>query len=144
MEHNSSKTFRKHLKAEGAHIQRVEDKLTPGVPDINFCWNGMEGWMEGKYVKLPSRDSTLITFGQKQRVALQANWIKARRKVNGFAGWWVRVEGSGWYLMIDKENWLKNGIVKSNLLELYCYKTARDLVVDMLEKLILHNRLDIG
>lgn len=37
------------LKSMGADYQRHEDILSPGIPDISYALDGVDGWIELKY-----------------------------------------------------------------------------------------------
>ena len=57
-----SKSFRKKLPS--AHDVRVENSVGPGTPDLNYCINGVEGWIEFKQVpSLPKREDTPVFTG---------------------------------------------------------------------------------
>jgi len=130
-ETTATQTLRSHLKALGAHVQRIEDKLTPGIPDTNACLNGVEIWLEGKFLKdLPARSDTLVRFGNKgeDRLVHQCNWLTARDRAGGRAFWWVRVRDGGWYLFEDKFNWLKDGVRKDIFLQQPSFTSAKLLV----------------
>lgn len=63
------KEFKKHLV--GWHLVRIETGLTVlGVPDMNFCHNDIEGWIENKGPKTPVLQT-------------QVNWITRRRQSGG-------------------------------------------------------------
>lgn len=51
------------LKASNNKIllQRIEDKLTLGIPDVHFCYEGKTGWIELKVLKdYPKKVNTPI------------------------------------------------------------------------------------
>ena len=119
-ESNATRTLRTHLQAGGAHCQRFEDKMTPGIPDTGVGQEGVYAFLEGKFIKaLPTRDKTLVRFGSKDepRLAHQKNWLTAHDKAGGLAMWWVRVRDGGWYLFTDRYTWLVDGIPKDVLLQ---------------------------
>lgn len=135
-ENSATKTLRTHLKAQGEHSQRFEDKLSPGIPDTGTTINGCYVFLEGKFIKdLPTRDSTLVTFGRKgeERLAHQRNWLTAHRKAGGLAFWWIRVRDGGWYLFPDKFNWLVDGVRKDILLQQEDLGSAKALVAKLNE-----------
>lgn len=130
-ETSATKTLRTHLKAQGEHSQRFEDKLSPGVPDTGTTINGTYCFLEGKFIKsLPANDSTFIRFGKRNepRLAHQRNWLVNHRKANGLAFWWVRVRDGGWYLFPDKFNWLVDGVRKDVLLQQENLGSAKAMV----------------
>ena len=137
-ESTATQTLRSHLKALGAHVQRIEDKLTPGIPDTNACLNGVEVWLEGKFLKdLPARPDTLVRFGNKgeDRLIHQYNWLTARQKAGGHAFWWVRVRDGGWYLFDRNFNWLKDGVEKRVFLAQPAFPSAKALIDDIVRRL---------
>jgi len=119
-ESNATKTLRTHLVSGGAHIQRFEDKLSPGIPDTGCGKHGVYSFLEGKFVKaLPARDTTNVMFGSKgePRLAHQCNWLTAHAKAGGLAFWWVRVRDGGWYLFTDRYTLLRDGMRKDLFLQ---------------------------
>lgn len=55
-------------------VNRVENVLLPGMPDINYCSGGREGWIETKAPKEPKRDDTPL-FGSNHKISQdQMNW----------------------------------------------------------------------
>ncbi|CAB4182473.1 hypothetical protein UFOVP1090_15 [uncultured Caudovirales phage] len=44
----SSWLMQNWLSGDGIHAQRIETSTASGVPDINFCVQGFEGWIETK------------------------------------------------------------------------------------------------
>jgi len=60
--------IKKHIK--DAHFQRIETSTIQGVPDINYCIEGVEGWIELK-----------VSRGKLSR--FQKVWIYTRLKHGG-------------------------------------------------------------
>lgn len=121
-------TLRSHLKAmEGrVHIQRFEDKLTGGIPDTNVCWNGIEFWLEGKFVRnLPLRASTLVKVGLR---ADQKLWLETRQRAGGKAFVWVRIADHGWLLFENRFQALKDGIRLTDFIDEPVYSTCKEMV----------------
>ena len=56
-----------------AHLVRIENRSTPGVPDVNGCYNGIEFWLELKVIKGNSL----------QLSKFQKAWIYERTRVGG-------------------------------------------------------------
>lgn len=66
-------------RRERIAIQRIEDKLTPGVADMNVCLGGREFWLEGKHIKaLPTRASTPVKLDHPLQPE-QRNWLLTRQ-----------------------------------------------------------------
>lgn len=62
-ETRASRKYRKKFPKDCNHM-RVENPACPGTPDLNYCYNGIEGWIEFKQEKtLPARDSTPVFKG---------------------------------------------------------------------------------
>jgi hypothetical protein len=131
-ESSATATLRAHLKASGSHVQRFEDKLSPGIPDTMAVISGFPVFLEGKFVKdLPVRDDTLVRFGAKgePRLTHQRNWLVAHRKAGGLSFWWIRVRDGGWYLFEDKFDWIVDGVPKKVLLAQEDLGSAKAMVV---------------
>jgi hypothetical protein len=139
-EHNATRTLRSHLESMGAFVQRFEDKLSPGIPDTMACLDGVDVWLEGKFVKeLPVRQSTLVRFGSKgePRLAHQRNWHRSYQKAGGLSFIWVRVRDGGWYLFEDPEL-LVSGITKEALLRCENHGSAKALAMVIEEESCKH------
>jgi hypothetical protein len=57
------------------HVQRHEDRLTAGIPDVSFAMNGIDGWIE---LKARARISASISLGLSNE---QAIWLYRRGKI---------------------------------------------------------------
>lgn len=87
-----------HFRRLGAHVQRIEDSASVGVPDLNVCVKGGEGWVEFKHVdeqKVPKRAATPMKIGLKPE---QAIWLNQRTSVGGNAYVLTKIEPNHWYL----------------------------------------------
>ena len=136
-ESNATKTLKKALRVyPKIHFQRFEDKLTPGIPDLNFCYLGKEFWLEGKHLKtLPARGSSRVRFGQKgePRLAHQCHWLNARKDAGGRAFLWLRIDDAGWFVLNDGFRVLIDGLTKDALLGRRNFKFAKDVVKYIIE-----------
>ena len=57
-----------------AHLVRIENKASPGIPDVNGCYKGIEFWIELKVIK-----------GNSLRLSkFQKAWIYERLRVGGY------------------------------------------------------------
>ena len=132
-ENSATATLRKCFEKHGAHVQRIEDKFTPGIPDMNICAWGVELWLEGKFIKtLPKRRTSLIRFGAKgdSRLAHQRNWIRARRNAGGNVFIFIRIQDLGWRLL-DNPATLVSGLTLLELEKLRKFATAMELCVHL-------------
>jgi len=133
-ENSATATMRKNLKLlmPGIDMQRIEDKLTSGIPDLNACWSGVEFWMEGKFIKdLPVRASSIVRFGPKddERLVYQARWLEKRQLAGGQTFLWCRVRDGRWFLWVGPNfDFLYNGMSKESLLKCLSFASAKDLV----------------
>lgn len=67
-----------------AHLERVENRVNEGTPDVNYCFNGErgEGWLELKDIeRWPARDDTIVRIEHVTEV--QRAWWRARRAAGG-------------------------------------------------------------
>jgi len=89
------------LRQAGGHVQRIEDAISAGIPDINYCLpDGHEGWIEAKYVpRRPVRPTTPVRTCLTEAQAL---WLMDRWRAGGRAWLWVQVERE--HLLIDGED----------------------------------------
>lgn len=63
-------------------LVRVENGTCgPGTPDLNYCIDGIEGWIELKKVELPKRDSTVVKVDH--FVGEQRAWLMRRATAGG-------------------------------------------------------------
>lgn len=143
-ENSSTKTVRTLLVRQGSHVQRFEDKLTPGIPDMGATMKcGRYAFLEGKFLKaLPMRDSSLIRFGGKDepRLAHQRNWLKAHYYAGGLAFWWVRVRDGRWHLFSDRFDWLVTGVTKHEFMTTRSFASAKEMVACLNKEVEDHGR----
>jgi len=75
--------LKQKLKKRGLQWQRIEDGCSLGIPDINFCYEGMDTWIEAKCLQeWPKREKTGV------RVTLrpeQVLWLEDRVNAGGRA-----------------------------------------------------------
>lgn len=77
------KNFKKNVPQAGDRLDRVENPLVTGMPDINFCSEGVECWIEQKSPTEPKRSTTAL-FGSNHKVSQdQANWMLRQRQAGG-------------------------------------------------------------
>lgn len=70
------------------HYQPIESSSAPGIPDVNFCLNGGDHWVELKIVL--GKDK--LRF-QKPLSPYQWNWLLSRAKAGGSV-WVVGMHGT--------------------------------------------------
>jgi hypothetical protein len=95
-ERNAYTLFRKHFIQPLDRIDRIENLIGEGTPDLNMCLNGIELWIEFKQPVEPKRSDTPL-FGSNHRLTQgQKNWIK--RQVNA--------KGRVYLLIATNKRWL--------------------------------------
>ena len=83
------KLFKERLKGTRRDVKRIET-MAPGTPDVNYCIDGKEGWIELKHAReWPKRGGPLKLrhFTPEQRL-----WIHTRQKAGGKAFVLLKVE----------------------------------------------------
>lgn len=77
------KNFKANVPQVGDRLDRIENVVVTGMPDINMCIGGTEMWIEQKSPKEPVRKTTPL-FGSNHKVSQeQANWMLRQRKAGG-------------------------------------------------------------
>lgn len=114
----SRETFQKHVKKAFAnvHFQRFEDRFHSGIPDINFCVDGVEWWVEAKHLDaLPVRASTPVRIDLRMDQVL---WLKHRKKAGGLSLVLVRVGREQWVAFTEHFDRLEEGIPTETFFQL--------------------------
>lgn len=80
-------------------FERVENGLIVGMPDVNYCIVGQEGWMEIKCPQEPARPSTAL-FGSNHEVSIdQINWMHSQHLAGGVS--WLFIGTSSRLMLIN-------------------------------------------
>jgi hypothetical protein len=127
-EQAATSTLRKtFVDRYGAHVQRFEDKMTAGIPDMNVKVPGChELWLEGKYLKdFPKRETTPVKCGLRPDQAL---WLNERAHRGGAAFCWVRVRDERWYLFSDDFFRVRDGIALHEWRNMLSFRNSVDMV----------------
>lgn len=64
-------------------FERIENGLVDGMPDVNYCMAGCEGWIEIKCPEIPVKSSTALFSGNHPLSVAQANWFLAQHRARG-------------------------------------------------------------
>lgn len=90
------KKFRQAVCHPMDRIQRIENILVIGMPDVNFCIEGCEGWIEIKSPIEPKKDSTPL-FGSNHKLSQdQKNWFLSQKNAGG----------KGYILICTDKRWI--------------------------------------
>ena len=101
--------IKKELDRLGWHYQRFEDKLSPGIPDLNICIPAMcricgsqEWWLELKWLaSLPEKlGSTPVVVGLRKEQRL---WLRAAARAGRNCAVVCRVAGMWWVWPVKSE-----------------------------------------
>ena len=95
-EQTDYKMLRMRMKQPLDRLERIENVVGVGTPDINFCIEGAEGWIEMKSPKTPKRKGTPL-FGSNHKLSQdQKNWFKKQ----------ANADGNGFILICSKTRWI--------------------------------------
>ena len=78
-------------------LERVENGLEAGWPDVYYCWGGAAGWIELKAPSEPARPTTRLMSGQHELTREQRNWHLAHWLAKGRS--WILI-GSEHYIFL--------------------------------------------
>lgn len=127
-EKNAYKTFYDGIKQFGPRdrIERIENGVGVGAPDINFCIEAKEGWLELKSPKEPLRATTPL-FGSNHRVSQdQKNWFLRQYQAGGFCAFLIMTD-KRWMLVPGRHADNLNNMTVSNLIKVAVWTTARPI-----------------
>ncbi len=138
----SEKTAYQWLKEviveSGDRIDRLENLVSVGMPDVNACLAGHELWIEIKAPKEPVRSTTKL-FGSNHKVSQdQANWMLRQIKAGGQCYFFV---------VTDKQRFLMHGRLADDInsftvAQMEFYSTWRaPIITTSEEKIALRTRL---
>lgn len=95
-EQTAYQRFRKYVIRHPDRIDRMENLIAAGTPDVNVCMEGVESWIEIKQPTEPKRADTPL-FGSSHRLSQdQMNWIKRQ----------VSAKGRVFVLIVTDKRWL--------------------------------------
>lgn len=118
------KTFKANVPEPGDRLDRIENPLVVGMPDINMCIGGTEVWIEQKSPKEPVRSTTPL-FGSNHKISQeQQNWFLRQRQAGGKC----------YFLIVSDKRWMLlpgfladeiNGMTVGELLEQCVWSTTK-------------------
>jgi hypothetical protein len=84
-EKTSYSTLRKAIMQPRDRIDRIENVVGTGMPDVNLVLSGVELWIEIKSPMEPKKDNTTL-FGSNHPLSQdQMNWFKRQMRAGGKA-----------------------------------------------------------
>lgn len=140
-EKTAYKWLRDNVALPGDRLDRLENLVAEGMPDVNGCFLGSEFWLEIKSPKEPKRASTPL-FGSNHKVSQeQANWMMRQIKAKGRAHF---------FIVTDKRRILIDGKYADHINNFTVAETVRNslwhagLRTDKIDKERLRNALIAG
>jgi hypothetical protein len=98
-ESSDYKVLKANLPQGKDRLDRVENVVVVGMPDINYCSDNVECWIEQKSPKEPVRSTTRL-FGSNHKVSQdQKNWFKRQ----------VDAGGNAYFLIVTDKRWMLIG-----------------------------------
>lgn len=127
-EKNVYRRFYEHAIRRGYdRIDRIENGVIAGMPDINLCINGRESWIELKAPTEPKRSSTPL-FGSNHKISQdQLNWFKRQIDAGGRA-FLLIVTDYRWMLIHGAEIDGVNQKTTSQLVEIALWHATESLL----------------
>lgn len=118
------KTLKKNLPEPRDRLDRVENAVGTGMPDINFCSEGVECWIEQKSPTEPKRATTKL-FGSNHKVSQdQMNWFKRQMTARGNAYFLIATD-KRWMLISGEHADDINGMTVDELLDVAIWSTNK-------------------
>jgi hypothetical protein len=116
--------LRRNMTKPMDRIDRIENIVGVGNPDINFCAEGVECWIELKSPKEPKRATTPL-FGSNHRLSQdQKNWLLRQRNSSG-KGWILIASDVRWLLIDGKYGDELNGMTVVELIRVSTWQMLR-------------------
>ena len=103
-ENNFKKTLRDALMGH-LDLQSIEDKYSKGIPDLNYCAEGTEGWIELKImVGWPAMENTPITSALRHLTPEQCNWMRRRTRHGGRTFLFIKIMTTREFMLFKGED----------------------------------------
>ena len=91
--------MRKKLLQPKDRMDRIEAGSIAGIPDVNYCIEGKEGWIELKAPKIPIMQDTMLFKSQHNLSQMQKNWFYRQVRAGGKC--WVLIAGDTHWMLIS-------------------------------------------
>ena len=127
--------MKKNLTIKNCRLDRVESMVIAGMPDVNFCIDGVEGWIEMKSPKEPKRSTSKLFAGNHPLSQDQMNWFLRQKQAGG----------TGWVLISTDKRWmLIDGCEYGDFINKMTVNELVDICIWYAEKPIRDKELWIG
>lgn len=123
-ESSDYKTLKRNMPYPRDRLDRVENAVVTGMPDINFCSGDVECWIEQKSPKEPVRSTTRL-FGSNHKVSQeQMNWFKRQMTAGGNA-YFIIATDKRWMLIGGEHADKINDMTVQELLDIALWSTGK-------------------
>jgi len=112
-ESSAFQTLKRNVCLPRDRFERVENGLGEGMPDVNYCMEGAEGWIELKAPNLPARATTPLLKSQHQLSQAQVNWFIRQKQARGRAFLYIATTSD--LLLIKRDDVVKHGLMLNEL-----------------------------
>ena len=111
-EKNDWKILKHNLPQGYDRLERIENIVGVGTPDVNYCIDGREGWIEMKSpIEKSNPNSKLFTGRNHKLLQTQKNWFLQQKNAGG-KGFiliatdkrWLLINGNRWADFINEYN----------------------------------------
>jgi len=128
------KRLRKNMKQPLDRLDRIENVVGVGTPDVNYCIEGVEGWIEIKSPSAPKRKTTAVLKSQHNLNQDQKNWFKSQFNAGGTA-WILLCMKTKWILVSGSWADQVNEMTTDRLLEISAWKANAPIFIGQWETL---------
>lgn len=125
-ESNDYKTFKNNCPDPLDRLDRIENMIGVGNPDINYCIDGFEGWIELKSPTEPKRATTPL-FGSNHKLSIdQRNWFLRQNNAGGRAFILIATD-KRWMLIEGRYADFINKLPVSGLLKIAIWSASKPI-----------------
>ncbi len=111
-------------------LQRIETAVERGIPDLFYCYQGITGWLEGKYLDKPVHETSKC----RTKVSVeQIAWHRSFRRNKGAVFLLVKVSKEVFLFDSGEAETLNSGVVYKNLKDLslaHGWDKIRDFLIN--------------
>lgn len=112
-EKNAYLRLKERVSRPSDRWDRVENGIVVGMPDVNYCILGTEGWVEIKSPEEPARPTTSL-FGSNHQVSVdQCNWMLRQANAGGIS--WLFIVTRQRLMLLPGQRVGKMGILINKL-----------------------------
>jgi hypothetical protein len=133
--------FRGNVPEPKDRLDRVENIVITGMPDVNYCADGIECWIEFKHPTEPKRATTPL-FGSNHKLSQdQKNWFLRQKQAGGYCfiliatdKRWMLIDGKYADLInektVDELHWKYSEWCAMKPITKRQYETLREVIIE--------------